>query len=434
MTRDKPHSKNRRVIVDLSFPQGKSVNAGSTPNVYLNTPFLLKLPTIDHVVKRVKLLGKGCRIYKIDIKHTFRHIKLDPLEYDLLGLRQDAWFLDTCLPFGFRHGSALFQRLSDDVHHMMRQRDFDVINYIDDILGIELPSRADASFDALSSLLVQLGFEILYNKLVKPATCVNCLGILVNTENFTLSIPDNKLQEILEKCNAWRGRTHCTKRQLQSLLGSLLYVSKCVRSSRFFLNRLLDVLRSMHDTDQVQLSTEAQKDINWFSRFLTTFNGITIFDHRPIAFHIELDACLQGLGARCGDQVYTFPIPLGYMDLNIVHLEMLNILVALRVCNNTWSKSRVRIACDNEAVVQVLNSGKTRDLTLAATARNIQLQVATWDINLQVNHIAGKDNHIADLLSRWSLTEDPQVKLNNILPQHHWVGIQPTHLHIDWCI
>ena len=177
--------------MDLSFPQGRSVNAGSAQNVYLNTPFLLKLPTIDHVVKK---------IYKIDIKRAFRHVKLDPLEYDLLGLRHNAWFLDTCLPFGFRHGSALFQRLSDTVRHMMRQRDFQVINYIDDILGIELPSRVDASFDALSALLNHLGFEISYNKLVKPATCVNCLGILVNTENFTLSIPDDKLHEIHNKC------------------------------------------------------------------------------------------------------------------------------------------------------------------------------------------------------------------------------------------
>ena len=226
-----------------------------------------------------------------------------------------------------------------------------------------------------------------------------------------------------KKCITSRSRTHCTKRQLQSLLGSLLYVTKYVRSSRFFLNRILHVLRTMHDKDQVQLSVDAQRDINWYSKFLPTFNGVTIFDHRPIAFDIELDACLQGLGARCGNQVYALPLPLGYMDLNIVHLEMLNILVVLRVWNHSWAKSRVRIACDNEAVVHVLNSGRTRDLTLAAIARNIQLQVATWDINLQVNHIAGKDNHIADLLSRWTLIEDP-----------NWVGIQQNHLHIDWCI
>ena len=141
MTREKSNSTNRRVIIDLSFPQGRSVNAGSAKDIYLGTPFALKLPTIDHITSRVRKLGRGCMIYKIDIKRAFRHVKLDPRDYDLLGLRQDKWFLDTCLPFGFRHGSALFQRLSDAVHHMMRQHSHDVINYIDDMLGIELTSR-----------------------------------------------------------------------------------------------------------------------------------------------------------------------------------------------------------------------------------------------------------------------------------------------------
>ena len=434
MTREKSNSTNRRVIIDLSFPQGKSVNAGSAKDIYLGTPFVLKLPTIDHITNRIRSLGRGCMIYKIDIKRAFRHVKLDPRDYDLLGLRQDKWFLDTCLPFGFRHGSALFQRLSDAVRHTMRQRSHDVINYIDDILGIELPSRVDASFDALSSLLGRLGFEISQNKLVTPATCVNCLGVLVNTKNFTLSVPPPKMQEILKKCQAWRQKTSCTKRQLQSLLGSLLFVSKCVRSSRFFLNRLLDVLRSMHDKDQVALPPEAQRDINWFQKFLPSFNGVTIFDHRPIAHEIELDACLQGLGARWGSQVFAFPLPLGYLNYNIAHLEMLNILVALRVWNNCWAKSRIRIACDNEAVVHVLGSGRTRDLTLAAIARNIQLQLATWDINLQVIHIPGKDNQIADLLSRWNLVDNSQAKLLALLPHHQWVAVQKHHLNIDWSI
>ena len=190
----------------------------------------------------------------------------------------------------------------------------------------------------------------------------------------------------------------------------------------------------MYDKNQVLLSSEAQRDINWFQKFLLTFNGVTIFDHRPIAHEIELDACLQGLGARWGCQVFAFPLPLGYSDYNIAHLEMLNILVALRVWNHCWAKSRIRIACDNEAVVHVLRSGRTRDLTLAAIARNIQLQVATWDINLQIVNIPGKENQIADLLSRWTITDEPQAKLISLLPHPQWVTVNEDHLIIDWCI
>ena len=76
----------------------------------------------------------------------------------------------------------------------MCRRHFDVINYIDNIIGIDIPSRIDASFDALYSLLHQLGFEVSQKKLATLSTSINCLGILVDTKTFTLATPDDKLQ------------------------------------------------------------------------------------------------------------------------------------------------------------------------------------------------------------------------------------------------
>ena len=99
-------------------------------------------------------------LYMMDISREFRHVKLDPSEYDLLGLCHIDLYIDTCLPFRYRHGSALYQRLRDVVCHIMRRRNYDIINYIDDILEIDLPSRIDSLFDALCDLLPQLGFQI----------------------------------------------------------------------------------------------------------------------------------------------------------------------------------------------------------------------------------------------------------------------------------
>ena len=168
--------------MDLSFPHGNSVNAGIAKDIYLDTPFILKLPTIDNITNQMKSLGRGCKLYKVDISRAFHHVKLNPRDYD--------WFLDTCLPFGYQHDSALFQRLSDAVHHIMHQKNYDFMNYIDDILGIDVPSKIDASFDVLQCLLRDLGFEISRKKLMSPTTSMNCLGIVVDTINFTLAIPD----------------------------------------------------------------------------------------------------------------------------------------------------------------------------------------------------------------------------------------------------
>ena len=129
LTRDKPGAPHRRVIVDLSFPHGRSVNDGVQLDSYLGTPFILTLPTIDNITNQVKKMGKGCHLYKIDLSRAFRHIKLDPKDYNLLGLRLNDLYINSCLPFGFRHGSALFQRLSDAIRFIMAQKGFSVINY-----------------------------------------------------------------------------------------------------------------------------------------------------------------------------------------------------------------------------------------------------------------------------------------------------------------
>ena len=214
MTRDKPNAPHRRVIIDLSFRQGQSVNAGIPKDQYLSTPFILKSPTVDTITDQIKVLGRGCKLYKVDISRAFRHIKLDPIENDLLGLHHERYYVDTCLPFGYRNGSALFQRLSDAVRHIMRQRHYDVVNYIDDILGIGLPSQIDTSFDALRQLLQELGLQVSEKKLENPTTCLNCLGILIDTKTFTMSIPPQKMKEIWTKCCQWQQKLYCNKKTI----------------------------------------------------------------------------------------------------------------------------------------------------------------------------------------------------------------------------
>ena len=57
MTRDKPGSKHRRVIIDLSWPPGSSVNASIDKASYMGTDFVLVLPTVDNITDQLKLLG-----------------------------------------------------------------------------------------------------------------------------------------------------------------------------------------------------------------------------------------------------------------------------------------------------------------------------------------------------------------------------------------
>ena len=426
MTRAKQNSDKRRTIVDLSWPKNASVNAAVQKNVYLGSHFVLKYPSLDDITTELRKLGPGALIYKVNISRAFRHIRIDPGDIDLLGIRHKSLFLDGSLPFGFRLGSGIFERYSDAIRYIMKNFGHNALmNYIDDLIYIGLPSKIYNSYSQLLSLLEELGLEISQSKLVPPSTSVVCLGIQVNTVARTLSIPDEKLAEIRQLCEQWVHKKNCTKNQLQSLLGSLLYITRCVRPARNFLNRMLQILRDNVHTNFITLSHHFFQDLEWFRVFLHHFNGVTFYDNKLIHHEVNLDASLNGLGACFGNEVYALPLPVNFMNLHITQLEMLNVVVALKVWANIWANKRIKISCDNLAVVEILKSGKTRDPFLATCARNIWLITAMFNIDIILIHVPGVNNQVADLLSRWTITSNPQSKLMQILPQFQWID---THI------
>ena len=424
MTRDKPGSEHRRVITDLSWPIGCSVNAGIDKDSYLGTDFALVLPTVDNIIDQLKSLGKGAHLYKIDISRAFRHIKVDPLDYDLLGLHWRDVYIDTCVPFGSRHGSQIFQRVSD----AMRRHGHKVIDYVDDYIGFGVPSDAKASFDFLFDLLQRLGLTVSQKKLVPPATSVICLGVEINTVAGSISIPAEKLCQISNTVKDWKNKKTCSKRQLQSLLGHLLYIDKCVRPARYFLNRMLQTLRSNYDNASIQLDADFHRDLRWLEKFLPMYNGASLYDHKICHHQVHLDACLGGVWQN---YVYHLPISYGYKGLNIAHLEMVNILVARKVFCRHWAGKQVLIHCDNQAVVCVLQLGRAKDPFLGACARNIWLWAATHDIELSYVHVMGKHNRTADLLSRWSNSVNDINELQMLLPGACWVPVTLEATDID---
>ena len=199
------------------------------------------------------------------------------------------------------------------------------------------------------------------------------------------------------------GKRHLTKKAFQSLLSKLLYIHKCVVPARTFINRMLSLFRQNASSPRIFLTEEFHKDLSWFLKFLPKFNGITYIHKAEIPENqtLYIDASLTGLGGVWNHQVYATTIFDVYdTTLKIVHLEMLNLDIVLKLWARDWAHSTVRFFCDNLAVVQVVRTGKTRDNMLALCLRNIWLITASHDIDLHIDHIQGRANRIADLLSR----------------------------------
>ena len=144
-------------------------------------------------------------------------------------------------------------------------------------------------------------------------------------------------------------------------------------------------------------------DLDWFISFLPKFSGSSKnfkSDIREMN-SLHVDACMTGIGGIWNGRVYAAPVPT-YVDFqpNITHLEMLNVLIALRLWAKDWAGSSVTLHCDNLAVVLAVNSGKTRDKFLNACIKHIWFITAVHNIDLQLTHIQGHKSLIADSLSR----------------------------------
>ena len=154
--------------MDLSFPKGQAVNSNVTSNVYLGTEFVLTLPTIDDIISNILAVGKGALLYKIDIARAFRQLKIDPADYKFLGLYHDGYYLDLSLPFGYVHGSKIFQRCSDRIRFIMRSFGVKVVNYIDDVIACGNMQQTYSGHATLLQVLAELGLDINEEKNVAP--------------------------------------------------------------------------------------------------------------------------------------------------------------------------------------------------------------------------------------------------------------------------
>ena len=131
------------MIVHLSYLKRLSVIGVVDSDTYRDIPSLLTLPTSDNITQRVEQNGKGSLLYKIDLSRAFCHIKLDPKDNNIFGLQlSNEIYYESGLPFGFKHGLAIFQRISNAVRYITNTHGFKVTNYIDHIVGHSVCSQS----------------------------------------------------------------------------------------------------------------------------------------------------------------------------------------------------------------------------------------------------------------------------------------------------
>lgn len=189
------YSKKKRLIVDLSSPHQDS-DFKSLNDLIDKEEFSLQYVTIDHAIDIIKKKGQGSWLCKTDISDAF---KLIPIHHSLWPFHGIAWqgkyYFFTRLVFGSRSSPKIFDTLSSAIC-WVSQNVFNIENILhllDDFLTIDAPNQdGDRTMALLTMIFNRLNIPIAPHKTVGPTTCLEYLGILLDTVKMEARLPEEK--------------------------------------------------------------------------------------------------------------------------------------------------------------------------------------------------------------------------------------------------
>ena len=147
-----------------------------------------------------------------------------------------------------------------------------------------------------------LGFRINWEKSqLVPTQVITYLGFIIDVTRMKLTLPEEKVQQIITDCQSATNKGRVTVRELSKLIGrmsatmlAVLPAPLCYRGLQQLKNRAFATSQSYETT--VTLTKEAIVELRWWTRMLRDWNGRPILPPTPDLI-IETDASLLGWGA-----------------------------------------------------------------------------------------------------------------------------------------
>ncbi|VDI80146.1 Hypothetical predicted protein [Mytilus galloprovincialis] len=186
-----------RLIHDLSFPKGDSVNSW-TPIEFTSVSY----QNIETVIDLVQEFGLNCLMSKADILEAFRLVPVHSSEYHLLGFKwQNLFYYDAALPMGASASCQLFECFSTALQWILNTK-FEIngmSHLLDDFffVGKAGTNECSIALNTFLALAEKLGVPIKDEKTQTPTTCITIYGIEIDSQSMIARLPQDKIEKVL---------------------------------------------------------------------------------------------------------------------------------------------------------------------------------------------------------------------------------------------
>ena len=412
--REKKVKGEFRVIHDLFFPIGDSVNSG-IPREYAQVKYSSVYDAIQHILD----LGPNCYLAKTDILSAFRIIPIHRDDIHLLGFKwNDLYYFDKCLPMGCSSSCQIFESFSTSLEWIVLQHLYGVkvIHLLDDFLFIAPNySMCLKALQIFQMICQDIGVPLSPEKTVGPSQILPFAGIQLNTVEMFASLPDDKVTKFIGLIDLLLQSKTVRKRVVESLCGMLNFACCIVLPGRAFSRRLYDIVIGIPQPYyHVKMTKSVKQDLWVWKIFLSNYNYKTFFLDQYWISSDQLQLYTDSSGSIGYGAVYQNHWLVGTWEpscigLNIAILELYPIVLAIHVWGKFFSNKCIHIHSDNMAVVGVLNSSTSKEPTIMSLIRRLVLYTMSHNIYIKASHIPGASNTVCDLISRQKLGQARKV-------------------------
>lgn len=214
------------------------------------------------------------------------------------------------LPFGLSIAPYIFTKIVRPVVAHLRERGFQSIVYLDDLLLIGLTrGRCEKNVFETIKLLTSLGFLINYEKSnLEPATVCKFLGFNFHSIDQAINIPKSRREKLLTLLCDISKKSTIQIRDFASFIGSIVSVCPAVKygflhTKQFERQKFLALIKSgNYYSAKMNLPSDLIEDFAWWKNTLSNSEQKNFILSGNFVREIFLDASLSGWGASCGNR------------------------------------------------------------------------------------------------------------------------------------
>ena len=371
-----------RSILHLSYPPGGLVN-----DYISKADYSLQYVTIDRVISHIKQLGQGCYLSKLDVEAAFRIAPVHPNDWHLLGMKwQGQYCFDMCLSMGSQSSPFNLDTIGKAIE-FITQANYAIVfieHIFDDFITTELGAQTPVALNILIRLFQKLGVPPAQEKNFGPTTCLDLLGITLDTLLMEARLPPDKVDKLVALISTFSSSRKCTKSELLSLIGSFSFASKVIVPGCTFLSRTIRLSCSVSELHyHVYLNNAFWEDLSMWELFLQDWNGRSFFLGEQLTMAPDLHFHMDASGTL-GYWGYYHPHwfrrdwhpdqLLGAPGISFSYLELFLIVLAAFIWGSEWSHKRILVFCDNEGTITAINSGTSKSSRMAKLLHHLVLQ------------------------------------------------------------